>query len=59
MKPMSPTLQDSLPSEPPGKPGKAEENKINAQKSLTFLYISKERSDREIKETITFTIATK
>ena len=57
---MSPVLQeDSLPSEPPGKSGKAEKNKINVQKSLAFLYINKERSDREIKEIITFTIATK
>ena len=33
--------------------------KINAQKSLAFLYTNNERSDREIKETIPFTIATK
>ena len=33
--------------------------KINAQKSLAFLYTNNERSEREIKETIPFTIATK
>ena len=33
--------------------------KINVQKSLAFLYTNNERSEREIKETITFTIATK
>ena len=33
--------------------------KINAQKSLASLYTNNERSDREIKETILFTIATK
>ena len=33
--------------------------KINAQKSLAFLYTNNERSKREIKETIPFTIATK
>ena len=33
--------------------------KINAQKSLAFLYTNNERSERKIKETITFTIATK
>ena len=32
--------------------------KINAQKSLTFLYTSEEKSEREIKETLPFTIAT-
>ena len=32
--------------------------KINAQKSLAFLYTNNERSEREIKETIPFTIAT-
>ena len=30
--------------------------KINAQKSLVFLYTNNERSGREIKETISFTI---
>ena len=33
--------------------------KINAQKSLAFLYTNNERSEREIKETISFTTATK
>ena len=33
--------------------------KINAQNSLAFLYTNNERSEREIKETIPFTIATK
>ena len=39
--------------------GKVAGYKINAQKSLVFLYTNKERSEREIKETIPFTIATK
>ena len=30
--------------------------KINTQKSLAFLYTNNERSEREIKETIPFTI---
>ena len=33
--------------------------KINAQKSLAFLYTNNKRSEREIKETIAFTIVTK
>ena len=33
--------------------------KINAQKSLAFLYTNNERFEREIKETMPFTIATK
>ena len=33
--------------------------KINAQKSLAFLYTNNEKSEREIKESIPFTIATK
>ena len=33
--------------------------KINARKSLAFLYIYSERSEREIKETLLFTTATK
>ena len=33
--------------------------KMNAQKSLAFLYTSVEKSEREIKETLPFTIATK
>ena len=39
--------------------GKVAGYKINAQKSLAFLYTNNERSVREIKETIPFTIATK
>ena len=38
---------------------KVEEYKINAQKSLAFLYTNNEKSEREIKESIPFTIATK
>ena len=33
--------------------------KINTQKSFAFLYTNKEKTEREIKETIPFTIATK
>ena len=33
--------------------------KINTQKSLAFLYINNEKSEREIKESIPFIIATK
>ena len=33
--------------------------KINTQKSLTFLYTNNEKSEREIKESVPFTIATK
>ena len=33
--------------------------KIDTQKSLAFLYTNNEKIEREIKETITFTIATK
>ena len=33
--------------------------KINTQRSLAFLYTNKEKSEREIKESIPFTIATK
>ena len=33
--------------------------KINTQKSLTFLYTNNEKSEREIKESIPFTTATK
>ena len=33
--------------------------KINTQKSLAFLYTKNEKTEREIKETIPFTIATK
>ena len=39
--------------------GKVAGYKINAQKSLAFLYTHNERSEREIKETIPFIIATK
>ena len=39
--------------------GKVAGYKINAQKALAFLYTNNERSEREIKETIPFTIATK
>ena len=33
--------------------------KINTQRSLVFLYTNNEKSEREIKESIPFTIATK
>ena len=33
--------------------------KINTQKSLAFLYINNEKSEREVKESIPFTITTK
>ena len=33
--------------------------KINTQKSLAFLYTNNEKAEREIKETIPFTIASK
>ena len=39
--------------------GKVVGYKINAQKSLAFLYTNNERSESEIKETTLFTIATK
>ena len=39
--------------------GKVAGYKINVQKSLAFLYTNDEKSDREIKETLPFTIATK
>ena len=39
--------------------GKVTGYKINTQKSLAFLYINKERAEREIKEKIPLTIATK
>ena len=39
--------------------GKAVGYKINALKSLAFLYTNNEKSKREIKETLPFTIATK
>ena len=39
--------------------GKVAAYKINAQKSLAFLYTNNEKSERKIKETLPFTIATK
>ena len=39
--------------------GKVAGYKINTQKSIAFLYINNERSEREIQETISFTIASK
>ena len=38
--------------------GKVAGYKINAQKSLAFLYTNDEKSEREIKESLPFTIAT-
>ena len=39
--------------------GKVAGYKLNTQKSLAFLYNNNERSEREIKETVPFTTATK
>ena len=39
--------------------GKVAGYKINAQKYLAFLYTNDEKSEREIKETLPFTISTK
>ena len=39
--------------------GKVARYKINAQKSLAFLYTYNKKSEREIKDTLPFTIATK
>ena len=39
--------------------GKVAGYKINAQKFLAFLHTNNEKSEREIKETLPFTIATK
>ena len=39
--------------------GKVAGYKTNTQKSLTFLYTNNEKSEREIKESIPFTFATK
>ena len=39
--------------------GKVAGQKINEQKSLAFLYTNDEKSEREFKETLQFTIATK
>ena len=36
-----------------------QDKKINAEKSLAFPYTNDEKSEREIKETLPFTIATK
>ena len=38
---------------------KAEEYKINTQKSFVFLYTNNERSEREIEEIISFTTTSK
>ena len=38
---------------------KVSEYRVNTQKSLAFLYTNNEKIEREIKETIPFTIATK
>ena len=38
---------------------KVEGYKVNTQKSLAFLYTNNEETEREIKETIPFTIAMK
>ena len=38
---------------------KVAEYKINTQKSLAFLYTNNEKVEKEIKETVPFTIATK
>ena len=39
--------------------GKVTGDKINAQKPLAFLHTNDEKSEREIKETLAFTTATK
>ena len=39
--------------------GKVEGYKINTEKSLAFLYNNNERSEREIKETVSFIISSK
>ena len=39
--------------------GKVTGCKINAQKSLAFLYTNDKKSEREVKETLPFTTATK
>ena len=38
---------------------KVEGHKMNIQKSVAFLYINNERSEKETKETILFTITSK
>ena len=45
--------------EPVNEFGKVAGYNINAQKYLTFLYTNNEKSEREIKETIPFTVSTK
>ena len=45
--------------EPINEFGKGAGYKINAQKSLAFLYTNDDKSEREIKETLPFTTATK
>ena len=45
--------------EPINEFGKVAGYKINTQKSLTFLYTNNERSEREIKEAVPFTTASK
>ena len=45
--------------EPINEFGKVAGYKINAQKFLAFLYTNDEKSEREIKETLPFTISTK
>ena len=45
--------------EPINEFGKVAGYKINSQKSLAFLYTNDENSEREIKEQLPFTIATK
>ena len=39
--------------------GKVTGYKINTQKSMTFLYTNNERSEREFREAITFTVTSK
>ena len=39
--------------------GKAAGYKLNTQKSVAFLYTNNQRSEREIKEAISFTISSK
>ena len=54
-------LKDSIRKllEPISEFSKVAGYKINTQKSFEFLYANNENSEREIKESITFTIATK
>ena len=39
--------------------GKVVRYKVNTQKSLAFLYTNNEKSEKEIKKSVPFTIATK